>query len=196
MRYRLLFLLAMLVLVACGGGAAEGPPEIRYGEDVCDQCHMIISEPRFAAAFIVGQGPEEGAARRFDDIGELFLYIVESDEAVREAWVHDFDDEAWLQTDEATYVHDPALMTPMGWGVAAFRSVEQAEAYQAENGGTLFSLAELQTAIEAGEIHPGIMTGAYNHDAARHDDVGPHDAHHHNSAHHHDGLHSHSSHLP
>jgi copper chaperone NosL len=168
--------LSLLVLVACGGGAAEAPPEIRYGEDVCDQCHMIISEPAFATAYV----SEDGATRRFDDIGEMFLYIAESGEAVREAWVHDFDDESWLKTDEATYVHDPALMTPMGWGLAAFRSAEQAQAYQAQNGGALYSLTELQTTIEAGKIHPGTMTGAHNHGAHGHS--------------HDDVIHTHSSH--
>ena len=47
-RFGLLLLLAWL-LAGCGGAEeVVAPPEIRYGEDVCTMCNMLISEPRFA----------------------------------------------------------------------------------------------------------------------------------------------------
>ncbi len=48
----LLFLALALLAAGCAQGTAEiKPPEIRYGEDVCVECKMIISDPRFAAAY-------------------------------------------------------------------------------------------------------------------------------------------------
>lgn len=149
-RHLRLLLLVATVLVACGGGGVEGPPEIRYGEDVCEQCQMIISEPRFAAAYVT----EEGDFRRFDDIGEMFLYAADNGEPVRTFWVHDFHSEKWLETGGVTFVHNPTLTTPMGWGVAAFADRSEAEAYQAAEGGTLLSAAALQADVEAGDLRP------------------------------------------
>ena len=56
----LLFLLALLVglfLAACGSGTdLEEPPDIRYGEDVCQRCAMIINEARYAATYVTPDG--------------------------------------------------------------------------------------------------------------------------------------------
>ena len=50
-------LIAVAVLGACAQGQATiAPPEIRYGEDVCAACKMIISDPSFAAAYTVPAG--------------------------------------------------------------------------------------------------------------------------------------------
>ncbi|HSM55463.1 MAG TPA: nitrous oxide reductase accessory protein NosL [Candidatus Sulfomarinibacteraceae bacterium] len=161
--YRLitLVLLFAIFLAACGGADdAAGPPEIRYGEDVCDQCNMIINEPRFAAAYVT----EPGETRRFDDLGEMFLYAHDQDEAVRAFWVHDLHSEEWLEADNASYVYNPELVTPMGWGVAAFDSQSDAEAYQEENGGTLLSYTKLQEQIVRGELQPQRMGAVDDHD--------------------------------
>lgn len=168
-RYLLLGVLLALLLAACqGGDGALGPPEIRYGEDVCDQCNMIISEPRFAAALAT----EAGEFRRFDDIGEMFLYAHGGEEAVRAFWVHDFHAEEWIEADSAMFVHDSALMTPMGWGVAAFADAAEAQAYQAESGGALLSYAELREQVAQGELMPqgmGMGMSSHNHDGHGHD---------------------------
>lgn len=160
-----LLLLLSLFLAACGGGTVEGPPEIRYGEDACDQCQMIISEPRFAAAYVT----EAGEFRRFDDTGEMFLYAADGGEAVRTFWVHDFHSEAWLEADAATFVHNPEQQTPMGWGVVAFAEESAAEAYEAEAGGKMLTATELQEQIEGGELLPEGMAG---HNGAGHAHAG------------------------
>lgn len=154
-----LFLTLLILLVAgCQtNDQADGPPEIRYGEDVCDHCNMIISEPRFAAAYAA----ETGETRRFDDIGEMFLYARESGEDVRSYWVHDFHSESWLKADGATFVHNPDLTTPMGWGIAAFSQAEEAQAY-GEQHGEVLSFSELQERVLSGDLMPQGMAG-HNH---------------------------------
>lgn len=141
---------ALLLAVACQPAEQAGTPEIRYGEDVCDQCNMLINEPRFAATYT----SEEGDTRRFDDIGEMFLYARDKGEIVDAYWVHDYHSESWIEADAATYVHNPDLMTPMGWGIAAFSSAEDAQSYSAEEGGAALSFAELQEGVLAGDLLP------------------------------------------
>ncbi|MDX1664754.1 MAG: nitrous oxide reductase accessory protein NosL [Candidatus Promineifilaceae bacterium] len=157
-RHFLLILIPLLLaLVACADSAAEGPPEIRYGEDLCDDCHMIIDDPRFASAYVT----EEGEFRLFDDIGDMYRYADRTGDSVRAFWVHDYHSEEWLESDSATFVYSPALLTPMGWGLAAFADRETAAAFQAEEGGDLLTAAELQQQIAAGHLSP--MDGAHSH---------------------------------
>ena len=116
--------LALFLLIGCGQPVnIEVPPEIAYGQDVCERCGMIITEEKFAAAYWT----EKGEARRFDDIGGMLAYLTEVPEDVASYWVHDFASGEWIRAEEASYVLDGALMTPMGFGIAAFADAEQAQ---------------------------------------------------------------------
>lgn len=122
------------------------PPEIVYGEDVCDACGMIISDERFAAATIVTSPDGEPEPRKFDDIGEMFEYHAEHAEVPVQRWyVHDHASMAWIQADQATFVRAESLSTPMGFGVAAFADAAAAEAFAADVGGTVATFAELRS---------------------------------------------------
>jgi copper chaperone NosL len=118
-------MLALLFLAACGRQVdTERPPEIIYGQDVCDRCGMIVNEENFAAAYWT----KTGEARRFDDIGGMLAYITEESEEVATYWVHDFASGEWIRAEEATFVLDEDLMTPMGFGIAAFEVEAKAQA--------------------------------------------------------------------
>lgn len=123
---RMIFL-ALLVLLLLGACQSQvdlsQPPEIRNGEDVCTKCGMIISEARYAAAFYTVQGE----ARRFDDIGGLFIYHAENQEDVAQFWVHDYETEEWIKADQAFYVTSDQLHTPMGFGLIAFSEQDRAQ---------------------------------------------------------------------
>jgi copper chaperone NosL len=117
--------LSFFALIGCRQDSdTEKPPEIVYGQDVCDRCNMIINEEKFAAAYWT----EDGEARRFDDIGGMLAYTSEKDDVVASYWVHDFATGEWLRAEGAYYVLDSDLMTPMGFGIAAFAQKDQAEA--------------------------------------------------------------------
>lgn len=110
-------------------GCQTGPPldkapEISYGKDVCDQCGMIISEPRFAASYITRQGE----AHRFDDIGDMLVYNARRREDVAVFWVHDYETEEWLRAENAYFVLDKGYITPMGHGLIAAKDRARAEA--------------------------------------------------------------------
>ncbi len=111
-------LLAVLPALAIGCGAPpSGAPEVSWGVDECSRCRMIVTEPRFAA---VARGPA-GEEARFDDQGCLDGFLEERAEAGRwQAWLHDFETEAWLPAAAAWRVRAPELATPMGSGLVAF----------------------------------------------------------------------------
>jgi copper chaperone NosL len=133
-------------LASCGSTVEpDQPPEIVYGEDVCDQCGMIISDPRFAAATIVDTGRLE--ARRFDDISDMFAYHrTHHDLPVRSWWVHDYETEEWLDAVEAIYVRSPEIRSPMAGGVVAFATEAQATAFATTVGGEILGFDALQAA--------------------------------------------------
>jgi copper chaperone NosL len=116
----------------------DEPPDIRYGEDSCDRCLMIINEARFAAAYVT----EAGQTRRFDDIGGMVAYTDEISEDGAVFWVHDFDTEEWLKAEEAFYV-ESQQQTPMGFGIIAFADQQRAEQWAMENDGVILSFSDL-----------------------------------------------------
>jgi copper chaperone NosL len=137
------FLAAAVLMTACSSSPnLDEPPTILYGEDVCDHCMMIINEARYATAYSTG----DGETRRFDDIGGMIRYDLDSGEDVVAYWVHDFETEEWLKAESAFYVEDDNLHTPMGFGIIAFDSQERAESWAALQGGMLMTFSELKAA--------------------------------------------------
>ena len=134
-----------LLLSACSPKSAEPqPPEIAYGQDMCDACGMIISDAKFAAATLL----TSGEALRFDDIVEMVTYHMDHPEAQVKAWfVHDYPSEAWLRGETAFFVLSDQLQTPMGGGVAAFEKKSEAEAFAVEKDGQVLTLDELRVEV-------------------------------------------------
>lgn len=143
-------LLFALALVACGGGVdTTQPPEILYGQDVCDECDMIISEEKYASAYWT----EAGEARRFDDVGEMLVYMTENPEATASVWVHDIHSAAWLPADDAWFVMNSGLRTPMGTGIAVTADEQAARALAFDQpDARVMTFVEMVAAAEAGEL--------------------------------------------
>jgi len=104
------------ILIGCqSGNALDQPPQIRYGEDACDECHMLINEARFASAIVTSQAQ----TRRFDDIGCMLIYLNKHQEDVVYFWVTDFNSQKWLDAENAAFVQSDNIQTPMGFGIIA-----------------------------------------------------------------------------
>lgn len=143
-------MLLLAALVGCGGGAdTTQPPEILYGQDVCDECDMIISEEKFASAYWT----EDGEARRFDDVGEMLVFMAENPEPTASVWVHDINSAAWLLADDAWFVMNSGLHTPMGTGIAVVGSEAEAEALAFDQPeAVIMTFAEALARARAGEL--------------------------------------------
>lgn len=149
-RWLVLCLLLLLALAACGGGAdTTQPPEILYGQDVCDECDMIISEEKYAAAYWTA----EGEPRRFDDVGEMLVFMADNREPTASIWVHDINSAAWLTAEEAWFVMNSGLRTPMGTGIAVTADEQAARALAFDQPeAVVMTFAEIVAAAEAGEL--------------------------------------------
>ena len=134
-------LIAIGVLSAgCQGAVSDRPPTVRYGEDACVQCRMLINEARFAAAAV----SPSGELRTFDDLGCLLTYLHEHpDIALGRLWIHDYESEAWLGVSTASFVSDVDLATPMGYGVVALATPEQAARLAEAIGGRVIARGQL-----------------------------------------------------
>jgi copper chaperone NosL len=141
----------LLLLAACGGGAdiANEPPGIIFGQDVCSECNMIINEANFASAYWTA----DGEARRFDDVGEMLKFMQEQPEDRASTWVHDANTAEWLRAEEAWFVMNAGLATPMGTGVAAVANEEDARALAFDQPDALvMTFDELVAGLAAGEV--------------------------------------------
>lgn len=136
--------LLALGFTACGGSANTlQPPEIAYGQEMCDECGMIISEAPFAAATI----DLKGQPHKFDDVGDMLAFHVKHPEVQVKAWfVHDYNDHTWLRGETAFYVQGASIASPMGHGIAAFREQGAAGAYAARVNAKALSFDDLRIA--------------------------------------------------
>lgn len=148
---------AVLGVSGCAKDDPNAPPEIDYGRTVCDECGMIIAEPRFAGAYRTA----DGTPRRFDDLGDMIAFGVETGEIDgARVWVHDYDSEEWLDAPTAWYLLGGSIETPMSRGVLAFSQREQAETYAGDVGGEVLSWAEALDAGRDGRLDPRPLTSA------------------------------------
>ena len=141
----------LIVLAACSSSSSEvQPPEIHYGEDVCDACGMLISEAKFAAAAV----EEDGAARKFDDIGDLVAYYAPPTVAkVKAYFVHDYPSEKWLRAETAYFVQSSQIQTPMAHGIAAYANRAAAEAAAQKFGVPVMTFDKLRQMPVSGMSH-------------------------------------------
>jgi copper chaperone NosL len=115
-------------LAGCQPVDTSRPPTVRFGEEACASCRMIISDERFAAALVTATGE----ALKFDDIGCLFHH--EAGQARPEVayWVRNVKGQGWLKARDATFLHSTGIVSPMGFGLAAVPAGEAADELAAD----------------------------------------------------------------
>lgn len=150
------FMLALcLPLASCGDDPTLDPPAVRWGQDVCAECGMILSDDRYAAA-VVAIHDGERHEYLYDDLGEMLAHPPRTEGAVKQ-WARDMRSRQWIDASTAHYIRSRRLHTPMGYGVVALNDLQDAEALRDETGGELLSLNDLSD------------TGRLGRDAARAD---------------------------
>lgn len=132
---RLLWLLVLLA--GCQRGVQ--PPTIRYGEDACAYCRMIINEAPYACAVET----QQGEIRKYDDFNCMFRDNAQT--PPKHYWVHDYDQpDSWLDGKKAYYVRADDLQTPMGSRTLAVATREQAERKARQLNGKVFRFEQIR----------------------------------------------------
>lgn len=161
----------MLLASACAGSAAaDGPPEINYGRDLCVNCGMIISEERFAAAYRLPDGTE----RIFDDLGGLIRHGQETGELdVADVWVHDYETEEWVAAEDAHFIVTRSVATPMAFGIVSFGDEARAAGFAHGLDASVVSWAAVRDLPVAELVDPGDDHDDHDHageSSMNHDD--------------------------
>ena len=141
----LIAVFAFVLLTACAAqDSGPQPPEIVYGQDVCDECGMLISDSKFAA----GTLDLKGNAHKFDDIGGMLMYHMDHPESqVKAYFVHDYNTQTWLRGETAFYVRSAQVNSPMYDGIAAFVDRASADAFATRVQGMVYEFDELRVNV-------------------------------------------------
>ncbi len=144
-------ILSLFIVAGCGDDAADGPPVVHLGEDVCAECGMIISDERFAAATIIEDERGGATSLLFDDFNCQINHEMNHRETVIfNRWAHDHSTMEWLPATDAVYVRAPDLRTPMASHIAAFAKQADAEALQTDLGGDILNFEAMRDIVSGG----------------------------------------------
>lgn len=136
--------LSLPMLDGCRRKPTLDPPEIRFGQDTCAECGMILSDERYAAAIVLIDLHGDRVQLLFDDVGEMLAFTPPANDAVR-LWVRDATTKAWIDAADAWFVVDSELHTPMGTGTAACSTKDAAEILVRDHGGKVVRLGDART---------------------------------------------------
>lgn len=121
-RLVMLFVVSLSAAVLAAAAANAGQAS------KCAECGMMVDlESKFCARLT-----QDGKTLPFCDIGDLLVHLNKKSLAPGAAQVRDYKTGEWINADKAFYVHaEKPFKTPMGWGIAAFKTREDAAAFGA-----------------------------------------------------------------
>lgn len=134
---------AAVGLWGCAGDDPEAPPAVRFGDDVCVACNMILSDRRFTTATVAQD--ERGRARvlLFDDFNCQARYEAEHSELViLRRWAHDYDTMEWIAPEHAHFVRSDGMHTPMASFTAAYAARDRANVAVDRLGGEVLGFGD------------------------------------------------------
>lgn len=148
-----LFLVTLVIVAACGGGpTTPEPAKIRFGETICAECGMIISQPKYASSFAYAESEGRFKSLPFDDIGDMLAYMRKHSDLIPVGvWVHDYTSEEWIDAEGAYYVQSDAIQSPMGHGIVAFADKAAAEKFAVETAGQVLDWDRLRIEMAMAE---------------------------------------------
>ena len=118
--YILFFVTFSLVLSGCSGEPETGPVEVKWDQDNCERCRMMLSDRNFAAQIRYFPEAKRSRVAKFDDIGCAVLWIKDqqwNNDPKTQIWVADHSSGEWIDARKATYLRKNN--SPMGYDLGA-----------------------------------------------------------------------------
>lgn len=139
-------LILALQLLSCGD---RGPAEIHYGQDQCDHCKMTIADKKFGSELVTSKGK----VYKFDSIECLAAYHVTAKLAAKDIpsmWVTDFSQPgSFLNVNRASIIASERQKSPMGVGLVAVSTPEQAKRLIEVIGGKILQWDQVRELVSA-----------------------------------------------
>ncbi len=111
----------MALVIHWTRAVSDNPEPVAWDQEACAECHMLISDRRFAAQLQTARGQ----TLNFDDPACLMTYVAHQHPSVRAIYFRDSQSARWLKADHAGFVR--STDSPMGGGLRAV-SLSTAEA--------------------------------------------------------------------
>ena len=125
----------LLFVVSC----SVEPKPIHYNLDVCEYCHMVITDVRYGTETLTSKGK----AYKFDSVECLIDYCKENKPNVHQHLVTCYGEPHSLYDAKNTWVIKcNAMPSPMGRYLTAFKSKQEADEIVEEKGGIVMSFED------------------------------------------------------
>jgi len=118
--YFMFFTMFSLMLSACTGEQETGPVEVKWDQNNCERCRMMLSDRNFAAQIRYFPENKRSGVVKFDDIGCAVLWLKKQqwkDDPETQIWVADHRSGEWIDARKATYIRKNN--SPMGYDLGA-----------------------------------------------------------------------------
>ncbi|KON70924.1 hypothetical protein AKG34_20530 [Peribacillus butanolivorans] len=127
-------------LTACGNDEVK-PVAINETTDTCATCTMAVIDDQHATEIIL----KNGKSMVFDDVGCMYEWVHNNkNKQIDAQFVRDYNDKEWILGEDATYVYNPSVKTPMAYNVLSFKDKASAEEFATANeGSTLMTANDL-----------------------------------------------------
>jgi copper chaperone NosL len=137
----------LLLLGVVGVSCQAGVREIRYRQDTCARCRMIVMDPRYGCELVT----RRGKALIFDSVECLAAHTLEVPDDARESRVllvtHHARPARLAAADSSLYLRCAELPSPMGLGLSACADRHAAEELRRLHGGELLSWPQVLTYV-------------------------------------------------
>ncbi|EDP71842.1 hypothetical protein FBALC1_12112 [Flavobacteriales bacterium ALC-1] len=127
----------LLLFLSCN----VSPQPINYGSDGCHFCKMTIVDKVHAAEIVT----KKGKTYKFDATECMVNFMNDFDISEIELYLSNnyTEPEALIDATKASFLISENIPSPMGAFLSAFKSKEDAEKFQSEKGGELYTWAAL-----------------------------------------------------
>lgn len=139
--------LPILVFLFLLGGcfSHDEPQNYPVNEHKCDFCMMGIADLRFRGQIVT----KKGKYYHFDSVECTLGWSQKNSENVDKIWVSNYSSSGeWVLLDDAHILHSTKINSPMGAGLAAFKSTSELEKTKSIYGGEIFTKSDLNEHVQ------------------------------------------------